>query len=40
MAHRSRPHIWEDPAWPALRYDAAALTGAIGAVAHATGRIP
>lgn len=39
MAHRSRPYIWEDPAWPALRYDAAALTGAIGAVAHAQGRL-
>lgn len=39
MADRPRKYIWEDPDWPALRYDAGRLAGPIADVAHAQGKL-
>ncbi|MFD5180944.1 Fic family protein [Nocardia sp. NPDC058379] len=39
MAPSPRRYIWEDPAWPALRFDTAALAKPVADIAHAQGRL-
>ncbi|MGS2808543.1 Fic family protein [Nocardia sp. MW-W600-9] len=39
MAPSPRRYIWEDPQWPGLRFDAAALAKPVADIAHAQGKL-